>query len=71
MVVTRLVPARHAGPFGDVEFVVLDVAEAAGADASVEAGGVAAAGEAGVGGEGDASDVGRAGGMVGGHLGSV
>lgn len=71
MVVACLVPARHARPFGDVEFVVLDVAEAAAADAAVEAGGEAPAGQAGVGGEGDAAGVGRSGGVVGGRFGDV
>lgn len=64
VVVACLVAAGDARPFGDVEFVVLDVAQAAGAEASVEAGGVPAAGEAGVDGESDASWVDRAGGMV-------
>jgi len=71
VVLARLVAARDARPFGDVEFVVLDLAQAAGADSSVEAGRVPSAGQAGVGGEGDASRVGWSRGMVGGDFGGV
>lgn len=51
--------------------MVLHLAQAARADASVEARCVAATGQAGVGGEGDASRVDRSGGVVGGRFGNV